>query len=85
MTAVANDFFDEWSVYDQVLDHNYMHHDEIYLDVQRVLADHYDNRPVAIVDLGCGSARHLARALQGRSISRYIGGASFAGAICLTA
>jgi SAM-dependent methyltransferase len=73
MTAVANDFFDEWSVYDQVLDHNYMHHDEIYLDVQRVLADHYDNRPVAIVDLGCGSARHLARALQGRSISRYIG------------
>lgn len=68
-----NDFFDEWSIYDQVLDHNYMHHDEIYCDVRRVLTDHYHNRSFALLDLGCGSARHLARALQGRSVSRYVG------------
>ena len=64
--TVANNFFDEWSIYDQVLDHNYMYHDEIYRDVQRVLADRYENRPFVLLDLGCGSARHLARALQGR-------------------
>jgi len=69
----ANNFFDEWSIYDQVLDHNYMYHDEIYHDVQRVLADRYESRPFVLLDLGCGSARHLARALQGRSVSRYIG------------
>jgi SAM-dependent methyltransferase len=71
--AKGNDFFDEWSVYEQVLDHNAMHHDEIYRDVQHVLAERYEDRPFAILDLGCGSARHLARALQGRSISRYVG------------
>ena len=71
--TVANNFFDEWSIYDQVLDHNYMYHDEIYRDVQRVLADRYESRPFVLLDLGCGSARHLARALQGRSVSRYVG------------
>lgn len=71
--AVPNNFFDEWSIYDQVLDHNYMHHDEIYRDVERVLADGYEKRRFAILDLGCGSARHLARALKDRSVSRYVG------------
>jgi SAM-dependent methyltransferase len=71
--SVADNFFDEWSVYDQVLDHNYMHHDEIYRDVQRFFAERFDDRPFTLLDLGCGSARHLARALKGRSISRYVG------------
>jgi SAM-dependent methyltransferase len=71
--AVVNNFFDEWSIYDQVLDHNYMYHDEIYRDVKRLLADRYEKRPFVLLDLGCGSARHLARALQGRSVSRYVG------------
>src|SRR5918995_4936648 len=71
--ATTNDFFDEWAIYDQVLDHNSMHHDEIYRDVQHVLADRYNDRPFALLDLGCGSARHLARALHGRSVSHYIG------------
>ncbi len=69
----ARELFDEWSVYDQVLDHNYMFHDAIYHDVQRFLADHYDKRLFTILDLGCGSARHLGRVLQGCSVGRYIG------------
>jgi SAM-dependent methyltransferase len=73
MMAVVNNFFDEWSIYDQVLDHDYMHHDEIYRDVERILADRYEKRSFSILDLGCGSARHLARALKGRSVSRYVG------------
>ncbi|HXK29798.1 MAG TPA: methyltransferase domain-containing protein [Candidatus Binatia bacterium] len=71
--VVGKNFFDEWSVYDQVLDNNYMHHDEIFRDVGRFLAERFDDRPFTLLDLGCGSARHLARALKGRSISRYIG------------
>jgi len=70
---IVRQFFDEWSIYDQVLDHNYMFHDEIYRDVQRVLADRYGNRPFTLLDLGCGSARHLRRALEGRSVGRYLG------------
>ena len=71
--AGANNFFDEWSVYDQVLDHNYMHHDDIYRDVGRFFAERFDDRPFTLFDLGCGSARHLARALKDCSVSRYVG------------
>ena len=71
--AAGKSFFDEWSIYDQVLDHNYMYHDEIYRDVQHIFAERYRSRPFALLDLGCGSARHLAAALQGRSVSRYVG------------
>ena len=34
--------------------------DEIYGDVRRILADRYENQPFVLLDLGCGSARHLA-------------------------
>lgn len=70
--AVGRDFFDEWSIYDHVLDHNYMFHDEIYRDVQRLLTDHFGKRRLTLLDLGCGSARHLGRALQGCSVDRYL-------------
>jgi len=72
MKAVG-EFFEAWSLYDQVLDNNYMFHDEIYQDVQRLIADRYAERPFTLFDLGCGSARHLARALEDSSICRYIG------------
>ncbi|MBL8252822.1 MAG: hypothetical protein JNJ76_04380 [Candidatus Competibacter sp.] len=58
--ATIKEFFDAWAIYDQVLDHNYMFHREIYQDVGRVIARRYAERPFAVLDLGCGSARHLA-------------------------
>ena len=69
----ASDFFDEWSIYDQILTYNYMHHDEIFEDLRRFLAERYGSTPFSMMDLGCGSARHLARALAGRTLSCYTG------------
>jgi SAM-dependent methyltransferase len=71
--TTTENFFDQWSIYDQILAHNYMHHDDIFRDVQHLLADRYATQPFSLLDLGCGSARHLAQALQGRSVSRYVG------------
>jgi SAM-dependent methyltransferase len=71
--AATRNFFDEWAIYDQILAHNYMHHDDIFRDVQRFLANRYGNLPFSLLDLGCGSAYHVARALRGRSVSRYVG------------
>jgi SAM-dependent methyltransferase len=71
--AIVRKFFDGWSLYDQVLDHNYMFHEELYQDVQHFLANHYADCPITFLDLGCGSARHLAHALEGRLMGRYIG------------
>src|SRR5262245_66690454 len=68
----ADDFFHEWSIYDQVLDHNYMHHDEIYRDVQQFLADRYGHRPFALLDLGCGRVRNLARGRHRTLFGRFV-------------
>lgn len=72
-TTNPSNFFDEWFIYDQILIHNYMHHDEIFEDLRRFLAERYGSTPFSMIDLGCGSARHLARALAGRKLSGYAG------------
>jgi SAM-dependent methyltransferase len=72
-TNVGESFFDRWSIFEEMLDRNYMFHDEIYEDVRRFLAERYETRAFDVLDLGCGSARHMAKALQGRSVGRYLG------------
>jgi SAM-dependent methyltransferase len=69
----VKDFFDAWSLYDRVLDLNYMFHEEIYRHVTEVLARRFAAESFSILDLGCGSARHLAQALEGRAVRRYLG------------
>lgn len=45
MNKEIKTFFDTWSIYDHVLEKNYMFHNEIYRDVQRLLADRYAQYP----------------------------------------
>jgi len=71
--AAVKEFFNAWSTYNAVLDQNYMAHAEIYRDVQNLLTERYSQQPLDILDLGCGSARHLAPALAGCSVKRYRG------------
>ena len=74
MNKVAvDDFFAAWSIYDRVVDLNYMFHDEIYRGIATLLMERFAARPFSILDLGCGSAQHFAKALQGRRISHYLG------------
>src|SRR4051812_46447467 len=73
MNGDAAKFFDEWSIYEQVLERDYMFHDEIYRGVARLLADYFSARPFSVLDLGCGSARHFSHALAGRSLAGYTG------------
>jgi ubiquinone/menaquinone biosynthesis C-methylase UbiE len=66
-------FFDAWSVYDLVLEQNYMFHNEIYELVGRTVRERFERRPFSLLDLGCGSARHLSGALDGSGIHHYEG------------
>lgn len=73
MNASKNEFFDQWSAYGEILARNYMHHDDIFRAVAEYLAARFERKPFAVLDLGCGNAIHLARALAGRAVSRYVG------------
>jgi SAM-dependent methyltransferase len=69
----VREFFDGWSLYDQVLDRNYMFHEEIYRDVAQLIASRFVSGNFLLMDLGCGSARHLSVALGSCPPSRYVG------------
>ncbi len=73
MNAAKNEFFDQWSAYAEILARNYMHHDDIFGAVAAYLAARFEHKPFAVLDLGSGNAFHLARALAGRAVSRYVG------------
>ena len=66
-------FFNAWEVYDQVLDHDYMYHDEVHRDLKAFLVGHFSQRPFSVLDLGCGSARHMAATLSEFHPSRIVG------------
>jgi SAM-dependent methyltransferase len=66
-------FFDESSIYEQVLDNDYMFHAAIYRGVERHLANYFRGRVISILDLGCGSARHFSEALAGCTVAAYRG------------
>ncbi len=68
-----NGLFNTWILYDRILDHNYMFHEELYQDVRDFIAHHYAGNSFTLLDLGCGSARHMATALEGSAISHYTG------------
>ena len=66
-------FFDLWAIYDLVLDRDYMAHRELYAAVARALAERFGNRPFSVLELGCGSGRHLAPVLAGLDVKLYEG------------
>ncbi len=66
-------FFDLWSIYDRVLDFDYMFHRELYAEVARTLAGRFGGREFSVLDLGCGSGRHLAPVLAALRVKRYEG------------
>ena len=66
-------FFNEWSIYQKVLKNNYMFHEEVYGAVQKLLAERLQGWTFSLLDLGCGDASYIARALVGTTIRQYTG------------
>ena len=71
--AEVRTFFDGWALYEAILDCEAMHHTAFFAAAAVALARDFGGRPVAVVDLGCGSARHAARLLAGKPVAAYTG------------
>ncbi len=72
--AEANAFFARtWPVYDQIAEHNYMSHREIYANVAQLLKQRKDRNKYRLLDLGCGNARFLAPCLVQSPPTHYQG------------
>ncbi len=71
--AEVREFFDGWATYEAILDHGAMHHPAFFAAAGAAVARDLGARPLTVLDLGCGSARHAARLLTGRPAPAYTG------------
>jgi SAM-dependent methyltransferase len=66
-------FRKSWSVYDALVEWNYMFHREIYSAVTAWLRERRDLSAGSLLDLGCGNGRILARSFEIAPPARYAG------------
>ncbi len=69
---MTDPLFDEWRAYQKLLENDYMYHvaffSRLNLEVQQQF-----QRPIALLDLGCGDASPIRPMLEDRDISLYCG------------
>lgn len=65
-------FFKQWNVYQKIIEMNYMMHREMFDFLLDSMRDN-SGKPISILDVGCGDAAMIARALQGREVEAYCG------------
>lgn len=69
--AAVRTFFDGWSLYRRIVDHDYLCH----RSASKALSEWLDglDRPFTFLDLGCGDASFSSEILTGRPITSYTG------------
>ena len=72
MPPVVNANFDRWKVFQLARAHNYLRHPETHRTLRRFLQSRFPG-PFAVLDLGCGDAREMARTLDCLPVTRYVG------------
>jgi ubiquinone/menaquinone biosynthesis C-methylase UbiE len=65
-------FRQQWIVYQKLIDHDYLDHVDAYGTLHRTLTRTID-RPFSLLDLACGDAAAMVRALRGTRVAHYHG------------
>lgn len=65
-------FFDQWSIYRKAVDNDYMLHNQVYGKLKTLFVGRL-KKGFAILDLGCGDAEFMAKALKGTRVKKYVG------------
>jgi len=69
-TVVEDKIFDSFKLYQKVIQHNYMYHQEMYDALVSALPK---NKKLSVLDLGCGDAHAIAKALSNVEVGSYTG------------
>ena len=66
-------YFDQWNIYQKVIQNNYMFHKQIYHEVHKLLLNHFRQEPLSLLDLGCGDSSLIAKNIKDVPIYHYHG------------
>jgi ubiquinone/menaquinone biosynthesis C-methylase UbiE len=71
-TESTKQFFDQWQLYQQIIERNYMAHQGIHQVIQQLIQQQFIT-PFQFLDLGCGDAQAIAATLAHSQIASYTG------------
>jgi cyclopropane fatty-acyl-phospholipid synthase-like methyltransferase len=63
-------FFEQWNIYQNVIKHNYMYHNEILNEIKKEFSN---RKKFSILDLGCGDSYMVKHALGEHQYINYLG------------
>lgn len=66
-------FFDQWDIYQKVIQNNYMFHKQIYQVMRELFLDHFQQKQFSLLDLGCGDSSLITNIIKDVPISYYHG------------
>lgn len=69
---MADRLFEEWQVYEKLLIHDYMDHRAFFGRLRQEIGSRFD-RPVAVLDLGCGDLAPILPLLREITVAHYVG------------
>lgn len=81
---MADQLFEEWQIYEKLLIHDYMDHRAFFTRLQAEVLSRFQ-RPVAILDLGCGDLAPMLPMLEAIPVQRYVGVDESEGALAMAA
>jgi len=81
---MADQLFEEWQIYEKLLIHDYMDHQAFFTRLQAEVSNRFE-RPVAILDLGCGDLAPILPLLEAVAVQRYVGVDESEGALAMAA
>jgi len=68
----VKEFFEIWALYQQVIKHNYMLHEEVIEQLINDLSARGE-KPLSILELGCGDAYTVSQVMKKINIAKYYG------------
>ena len=69
---MGDQLFEEWQVYEKLVTHDYMDHHAFFNRLQTEIVERFE-RPVAILDLGCGDLTPILPILATVPLRQYVG------------
>jgi SAM-dependent methyltransferase len=70
---VGEHFDKNWERYLRSIHNNFLYHQEMFSMFDKFLKEHFDNKPFALADMGCGDGSVILGALMNKPITQYIG------------
>jgi ubiquinone/menaquinone biosynthesis C-methylase UbiE len=67
------EIFNDWILYNKILEKDYMFHSEIFSKIQKIISSKFGEKSYKLLDMGCGDAYCIEKFLTNTGLNYYCG------------